>query len=247
MSTSNKGWIALHRQITEHWLWNEKPFSRGQAWIHMLLMANHEDNEIMFEGTKRTIRKGSFVTSIVKLSAIFGWERKKTTRFLDRLERDKMVTTERTTHGTTVTIVNWGNYQDSWTTHGTTEGITDGQPMGQPMGINNNDNNVNNKKKDTKVSKEKAKRFIPPTVEEVENYCKEKGYSVDANRFVDFYESKGWMVGKNKMKCWKAAVRTWVSKNTQNQERQVKQINFSNFQERSYGNMGDLEKRLLGL
>lgn len=58
-----------------------------------------------------------------------------------------------------------------------------------------------------KINKEK--RFTPPTVEEVRNYCNERKNNVDAESFVDFYSSKGWMVGKNKMKDWKAAVRTW--------------------------------------
>mgnify|MGYP000725150182 FL=1 len=55
----------------------------------------------------------------------------------------------------------------------------------------------------------KAKRFIPPTVDEVAAYCQERGNSLDPDAFVDFYASKGWMVGKNPMKDWKAAVRTW--------------------------------------
>ena len=53
------------------------------------------------------------------------------------------------------------------------------------------------------------KRFTPPTVDEVREYCFERGNSVDPQRFVDYYTSNGWMVGKNKMKDWKAAVRTW--------------------------------------
>lgn len=52
-------------------------------------------------------------------------------------------------------------------------------------------------------------RFIPPTVDQVREYCLERNNSVDAETFVDFYTGKGWMVGKNKMKDWKAAVRTW--------------------------------------
>lgn len=51
--------------------------------------------------------------------------------------------------------------------------------------------------------------FIPPTVEEVSSYCLERKNDVNAERFVDFYTSKGWVVGKNKMKDWKAAVRGW--------------------------------------
>ena len=59
----------------------------------------------------------------------------------------------------------------------------------------------------------KRKQFKPPTVEEVRDYCYERNNNVNAEAFVDFYESKGWMVGKNKMKDWKAAVRTWEKGN----------------------------------
>ena len=63
-----------------------------------------------------------------------------------------------------------------------------------------------------KVNNNSAKAqkiFVKPTVDEVRAYCNERNNNVDAESFVDFYESKGWMVGKNKMKDWKAAVRTW--------------------------------------
>ena len=58
----------------------------------------------------------------------------------------------------------------------------------------------------------RATRFTPPTLEEVKAYCEERGNSVDPERFIDFYSSKGWMVGKNKMKDWQAAVRGWESR-----------------------------------
>ena len=57
--------------------------------------------------------------------------------------------------------------------------------------------------------KSKAKRFTPPTLEEVTAYCIERNNSVDAQHFIDYYTSNGWLVGKNKMKDWKAAIRTW--------------------------------------
>ena len=56
-------------------------------------------------------------------------------------------------------------------------------------------------------------RFTPPTQKEVEEYVKEKGYSVDSERFVNFYESKGWMVGKSKMVSWRHAVANWAKSN----------------------------------
>ena len=62
---------------------------------------------------------------------------------------------------------------------------------------------------EVKRERAKATRFTPPTLEEVTAYCQERSNNVDPQRFIDFYESKGWMVGSNKMKDWKAAVRTW--------------------------------------
>ena len=58
------------------------------------------------------------------------------------------------------------------------------------------------------------KKFVKPTVEEVRNYCLERKNNVNPEKFVDFYESKDWYIGKNKMKDWKAAVRTWERGNT---------------------------------
>ena len=55
----------------------------------------------------------------------------------------------------------------------------------------------------------KAKRFMPPTLDQVHFYCNERLNNVDANKFIDHYTSNGWLVGKNKMKDWKAAIRTW--------------------------------------
>lgn len=71
-----------------------------------------------------------------------------------------------------------------------------------------------------KVNDESAptsQRFVAPSVAEVKQYIEEKGYHVDAEQFVDFYDSKGWMVGKNKVKDWKASVRTWEKKVKQEQ------------------------------
>lgn len=94
-----------------------------------------------------------------------------------------------------------------------------------PTSLHDNINQVNNQEEKEKREKkeiykerkeqreklvvEKAPRFCPPTVDEVKAYCLEKNYTVDAENFCDFYESKGWFVGKNKMKSWQAAVRTW--------------------------------------
>jgi hypothetical protein len=67
--------------------------------------------------------------------------------------------------------------------------------------------------KESKENKEeKSSRFTPPTFEEISLYCKSRNNRVDPSRFIDFYSSKGWIVGKVKMVDWKAAVRTWEKK-----------------------------------
>ena len=62
------------------------------------------------------------------------------------------------------------------------------------------------------VRGEKSKRFYPPTLDEVKQYCEERKNNIDPMAFIDFYSSKNWMIGKNRMKAWKAAVRTWERK-----------------------------------
>ena len=71
--------------------------------------------------------------------------------------------------------------------------------------INNTFNNTTNK----------GTRFTPPSVDEVSDYCNQRNKGVDPQTFIDFYQAKGWMVGKNKMKDWKACVRTWETNRKQ--------------------------------
>lgn len=75
----------------------------------------------------------------------------------------------------------------------------------------NEDTNTNTNTKDQK------RGFRPPSLQEVRNYVDEKNYSIDSDQFINFYESKGWMVGKNKMKSWQACVRTWEKRENDKQ------------------------------
>lgn len=77
--------------------------------------------------------------------------------------------------------------------------------------------NSNNKQSKRKV-------FIKPTIEEIDEFCKEHNYQVDAERFFNYYESKGWVVGKSPMKDWRSAVRTWVSNQKSSQPSSTPQV-----------------------
>jgi hypothetical protein len=71
--------------------------------------------------------------------------------------------------------------------------------------------NVSKSDNDSNLKK-RGKKFSPPSISELENYCNEKGKNVDAEAFINFYQQKGWMVGKNKMKDWRAAINLWDSR-----------------------------------
>jgi hypothetical protein len=114
-----------------------------------------------------------------------------------------MIATTKEPRGVLITICNYDLYQNPENyerTNGRTNESTElelRENQSVPS-INKNDKNDNNKNNG---------RFKPPDYKDVEIYCNEKNYSININNFIDFYESKGWMVGKNKMKDWKAAIR----------------------------------------
>lgn len=106
--------------------------------------------------------------------------------------------------------------------------------------------NANGNDNDEKESVKK-KHFVPPTRQDVEAYCKEKEIgNVDADRFVDYYTSNGWMAGRNKMKDWKAAVRNWARSESATKPNNTRGNRFTNFSNQRTYDYGQLEKQLLG-
>ena len=95
------------------------------------------------------------------------------------------------------------------------------KPQSQSQEQSQSNNNPNNLCIGDKSPKKRASRFTPPSVEEVRAYCFERGNNVDPERFVDFYESKGWTVGKNRMRDWKAAVRNWERTNNDSRPKDI--------------------------
>ena len=138
------GWILVHRQIEDNPIWKEKPFSKGQAWVDLLLMANHADNEILLGNNIVTIKRGQFHTSEVILGKRWGWGRKKINLFLTLLEKQKMCTSLRTWQGTTITIENYTVYQDVRTPKGTGLGTSEEQPRNSRGTQTKNGKNLNN-------------------------------------------------------------------------------------------------------
>ncbi|MBY6877946.1 DnaD domain-containing protein [Clostridium botulinum] len=151
-----KGWISLYRAMEDGWLWEDKPFARGQAWIDILLQANHKDKKTFSKGELVTVKRGSFLTSDQLLADRWGWSRKKVRTFLEVLVKEQMIELKRSPKGTSLTLVNWDLYQGLGTTEEqrkiqqrdnrrTTEGTTEEQQKNTNNNVNNdnNDNNVN--------------------------------------------------------------------------------------------------------
>lgn len=124
-----KGWIKLHRQITDNSLYFAEPFDKLHAWIDLLMLANSKPTNTFYVGSELvTLKQGEIYTSELKLSKRWKWSRAKVHRFLNTLEIQKMCTTNRTTggttNGTTITLTNWAKYQGGSTTVDTTVDTT---------------------------------------------------------------------------------------------------------------------------
>lgn len=123
---SDTGWIKLHRQITDCWLWDDRPYSKGQAWIDLLLLTNYKDRKEPYGNGIRTFQRGTVNLSQMQLANRWGWDRRTVKRFLTLLESDNMITQESTTHGTTITLVNYDKFNDYGTTNSTSDSTTGG-------------------------------------------------------------------------------------------------------------------------
>ena len=196
------GWIKLHRELIKKPIWQCSTPEQKVILITLLMMANHDTKEWEWKGEKYHCKPGEFVTSAksIQKEAGEGISRQNIRTALKRFEKYEFLTIETTKVNTKIFIQNWEKYQskEQQPNQDANHQLTISQPTANhQLTTNKNDKN------------DKNDIFIPPTLEEVVSYCKERNNSVDPQKWYDFYSAKGWMIGKNKMKDWKAAVRTW--------------------------------------
>lgn len=119
MRTQNKGYVSVYRTLMEHWLWTDKPFTQGQAWIDMIMLANHDDVEFVYEGRLIHGKRGYVYRSIAELSERWGWGREKTAKFLETLHREKMIILKKHkgSRTTNIYIRNYDMYQSGANRH----------------------------------------------------------------------------------------------------------------------------------
>lgn len=109
----HRGFIKLHRKIKDHWLYEEKrKFSKFEAWIDLLMRANHKDTKVVLGNELIELKRGQFITSELKLMEAWGWGKSKTRDFLKLLENDGMIVKKSDRKKTTITICNYSVYHD---------------------------------------------------------------------------------------------------------------------------------------
>lgn len=205
---SNNGWIKLHRKITENKYWLSEPFTRAQAWIDLLLLANHKTGQIRKRGILIYVTRGQVGYSEESLSIRWKWSKGKVRRFLAELKTGQQISRSPVQQNprlcNLISIMNYELYQSDSTTKNGCDDKTDGLQTDFKRYRNKNDKN---EKKDKKVI------FTVPTLEEISTYCRERNNTIDPETWLAHYTANGWMVGKNKMKNWKAAIITWEKRN----------------------------------
>ena len=181
-------------------------------WVHLLLMANHKPQKFVWNKEEITINRGQVLTGRNKLSLITGLTPQNIRTALTTLKSTNRITSKPYSKFSVFTINNYDQYQGD--SQQLTNKLANNQPTtNQQLTTYKNDKNDKNDKR-----KGENGRFAPPPLDDVLGYCRERKNGIDADRFVDFYTSRGWMMGKTKMKDWKAAVRTWEKSNNKPKE-----------------------------
>ena len=186
-----EGFITLHRSVQKHWIWQEPEALK--FWIALLMQANWEPKTTVFNKRLITVERGQVVFGRKVWSERLKISEMKLRRYLEMLKAEGMINQQITSRYSLITVLNYHEYQVN------NQQTTSKQPA-------SNQQVTTSKQVNNKTIGEK---FVPPTVLEVKEYCEERNNAVDPETFVDFYSAKNWMIGKNKVKDWKACVRTW--------------------------------------
>jgi hypothetical protein len=161
-----------------------------------------------------TLERGQQIVSQVKLAELYKCSRSSVQRRLQALVKLNMIKTGHAAgqSGMLVTICNYNRYQCSTEEGGHETGQVAGrQRAGSGQVAGTEEEGKKERRKEGKNNTgQKRKRFVPPSVGEVKEFCEAHNLSVDAEQFVDYYSANGWVVGKTKMKDWHATARNWA-------------------------------------
>ena len=104
----SSGFAPVYRNLSEHPLWLGEPFTRGQAWVDLLMLVNYKDSKIMIDGAMVEVKKGQHITSVAKLAERWGWSRTKVMSYFNLLKTEQMMDWESDNKKTVITLTNYG-------------------------------------------------------------------------------------------------------------------------------------------
>ena len=105
------GWVKIYRQLQDNPIWTCEKFSRGQAWVDLILLANHEQSYFYKRGVKVDVKRGQLARSEVELADRWKWSRTKVKKFIKDLEKEQQVVQQKNNITQIVTILNYEKYQ----------------------------------------------------------------------------------------------------------------------------------------
>lgn len=174
---------------------------------HLLNKANYEDK--YWQGI--LVKRGQLITSLPHLSEETGISIQSVRTCLNHLKSTGEITDKSTNKYRLITIVKYNTYQcGEEVTNQQTNRQTNSQLTGNQQATNSNEEVKKERSKEKKIYN------IPPSLSEVQEYCKQRSNNIDPQKFVDYYEARGWLIGKVKMKNWQAAIRTWEQRGDNN-------------------------------
>jgi hypothetical protein len=153
-----QGWISLNREVMSHWVWNCE-FSAGQAWVDLLLYANHSPAKLMIKGQLVDIARGQQARSELTLSKSWKWSRSKVRRYLKNLEKDGMINIKSGHLTTVITICNYDIFQSNDTAVDTAKEQQSIHLKNNSRYTNNNVNNENNENNTSVEAEPKRSKF----------------------------------------------------------------------------------------
>lgn len=141
-----EGWVSIHRQLSENPLWTCEPFSRGQAWVDLILLASHKKSYFYKRGVKIDVERGSLAWSEKALSERWKWSRSKVRKFLNDLEKEQQIVLQKSNVTQVVTVKNYDKYQqkEPQTVPQKDTKKTPKEPQKDTYNNVNNENNENN-------------------------------------------------------------------------------------------------------
>lgn len=111
--TDGGGWIAVNRSILNHWIWTGERYTRGQAWLELIMLAAWRDDTVLYRGRLVHKKRGQVHASLGWLADRWRWNRKTVAAFLDTLVTEGMADVEKGQDGTIITLKNYDVYQQS--------------------------------------------------------------------------------------------------------------------------------------